>query len=109
MLENHSDYPVQIAKDVGIAQLSPVPDNLIGEDDDPADSSVADMQPFVLSPERAEIIRTYVESRNHLAVPEQGRSSRSGWSGQSRTTFSPDHDHHSKTMPKVPRMQDFAH
>ena len=73
VLENHSDYPVQIATDVDIAELSPVPDNLIGEDDDPADSSVADMQPFVLSPERAEIIRTYVESRNHLAVPEKNR------------------------------------
>ena len=44
VLENHSDYPVQIAKDVDIAELSPVPDNLIGEDDDPADSSVADIR-----------------------------------------------------------------
>ena len=49
VLENHSDHPVLLAKDVNIAELSPVPEDFIGKDDDPTVSSVADTQPLVLS------------------------------------------------------------
>ena len=71
VLENHSDHPVLLAKDVNIAELSPVPEDFIVEDDDPTVSSVADTQPLVLSPECAEVIRTYVDSQSHLSVPEK--------------------------------------
>ena len=71
VLENHSDHPVLLAKDVNIAELSPVPEDFIVEDNDPTVSSVADTPPLVLSPERAEVIRTYVDSQSHLSVPEK--------------------------------------